>query len=154
MFNRTALQPNARDGLESHYYQIVISASRELEGTPSADTIAAVYEELCEIWPEAASAQILHSRLVTEHRAVFSVTPESECLRPPQQTAIPNLQIAGDWTQTGWPATMEGAVRSGYLAAENVLSNVGRPVSLVRPDLKAGRLAKWLFGLSDATTFR
>lgn len=154
MFNRTALQTVKGGGDPSYYYQVVISASRELEGTPSADTIAAVYEELCEIWPEAASAQILHSRLVTEHRAVFSVTPESERLRPPQQTAIPNLQLAGDWTRTGWPATMEGAVRSGYLAAGNILSKLGRPKSPLKPDLKAGRLAKWLFGLSDATTHR
>jgi len=152
MFNRTALQGQRPEGSQTYYYQIVISASRELEGTPSADTIAAVYDELCEIWPETTSAQILHSRLITEHKAVFSVTPESERLRPQQQTELPNLQLAGDWTRTGWPATMEGAVRSGYLAAENVLSRSGRPVSFVRPNLKVARLAKWLFGLTDATT--
>ena len=153
MFNRTALQPHeSASDQPSYYYQIVISASRELDGTPSADTIAAVYDELCEIWPDAASAEILHSRLVTEHRAVFSVTPESERLRPPQQTAISNLQFAGDWTRTGWPATMEGAVRSGYLAAENILSRLGQPKTLIKADLKAGWLANWLFGLSKVNT--
>jgi uncharacterized protein with NAD-binding domain and iron-sulfur cluster len=151
MFNRTALQAEeSQSDPPSHYYQIVISASRELDGTPSADTIAAVHEELCEIWPEAAAAQVLHSRLVTEHRAVFSVLPESEHLRLPQQSPLGNLQLAGDWTRTGWPATMEGAVRSGYLAAENILSRLGHPQSLIQPDLKAGRLARWLFSLPKA----
>jgi monoamine oxidase len=44
--------------------------------------------------------------------------------------------VAGDWTATGWPATMEGAVRSGYLAAEALLRRVGRPAQLVQPDLR------------------
>jgi len=147
MFNRTALQERASSD-SRHYYQVVISASRELEGTPSGDVIAAVHDELAEIWPTAREANLLHSRLVTEHRAVFSVTPGSDRLRPPQQSPIGNLQLAGDWTRTGWPATMEGAVRSGYLAAENMLARLGRPERLVRPDLPAGRLSRWLFGLA------
>jgi squalene-associated FAD-dependent desaturase len=150
MFCRTLLHSSSGRDDGSYYYQIVISASRELDGTPSADTIAAVHEELCEIWPEAHAATLLHSRLVTEHRAVFSVTPDSDRYRPQQQSAVPNLQFAGDWTQTGWPATMEGAVRSGYLAAENVLRRLGRPERLIQPDLKVGRLAKWMFGLPQA----
>ncbi|MBA3316098.1 MAG: hydroxysqualene dehydroxylase HpnE [Planctomycetota bacterium] len=148
MFNRTMLQAAIGRKDPRHYYQIVISASRELDGTPTADTIAAVHEELCEIWPDARAATLLHSRLVTEHRAVFSVTPGSDRFRPRQQSPIANLQFAGDWTQTGWPATMEGAVRSGYLAAENVLTRDGRAEALVQPDLKRARLARWLLGLS------
>lgn len=148
MFNRTALQASLTGNDTRHYYQIVISASRELEGTASEHTIAAIHEELCEIWPQTRTATLLHSRLITEHRAVFSVTPDSDRFRPPQQSAIGNLQFAGDWTRTDWPATMEGAVRSGYLAAENILARHGRPERLVQPDLKSGRLARWIFGLS------
>jgi uncharacterized protein with NAD-binding domain and iron-sulfur cluster len=48
---------------------------------------------------------------------------------------VANLAVAGDWTATGWPATMEGAVRSGYGAAEVILERAGRPAKLVRPDL-------------------
>ena len=48
---------------------------------------------------------------------------------------IVNLAVAGDWTATGWPATMEGAVRSGYLAAEVILARAGRPERLLQPDL-------------------
>jgi len=53
----------------------------------------------------------------------------------PQGSPVANLAVAGDWTATGWPATMEGAVRSGYLAAEVILARTGQPVKLVQPDL-------------------
>jgi uncharacterized protein with NAD-binding domain and iron-sulfur cluster len=55
--------------------------------------------------------------------------------RPPQASPLRNLLIAGDWTATGWPATMEGAVRSGYLAAEALLERCGNAVRLVQADL-------------------
>jgi uncharacterized protein with NAD-binding domain and iron-sulfur cluster len=55
--------------------------------------------------------------------------------RPDQTTPIENLFLAGDWTATGWPATMEGAVRSGYLAAEAILRRLGINARLVQPDL-------------------
>jgi zeta-carotene desaturase len=57
---------------------------------------------------------------VKEVRATFSASPGVELLRPGTRTALPNLFLAGDWTRSGWPATMEGAVRSGYLAAEAI----------------------------------
>lgn len=148
LFNRTALQSSEPPADGRYYYQIVISASRELDGTPSRDAVAAVVDELREIWPAVSEAQLIHSRLVTEHRAVFSPLPGSEQYRPSQQSPVENLQFAGDWTRTGWPATMEGAVRSGYLAAENVLARSGRPERLVRPDLPVSRLSQWLFGLT------
>ncbi len=148
VFNRTALQQTTPASGEPYYYQVVISASRELNGTPSEETIAAVLDELIEIWPAAREARLVHSRLVTEHRAVFSPLPGAEQNRLPQQSMIENLQFAGDWTRTGWPATMEGAVRSGYLAASNVLARCGSPERLVRADLPVSRLSHWLFGLS------
>jgi uncharacterized protein with NAD-binding domain and iron-sulfur cluster len=76
---------------------------------------------------------------------VFSYAPGLDARRPPQATAVPNLFLAGDWTDTGWPATLEGAVRSGYLAAEGVLARLNRPARLLAPDLPRGWLAKWLF---------
>jgi len=60
------------------------------------------------------------AHVVKEVRATFSATPGVEQLRPATRTALPNLFLAGDWTRSGWPATMEGAVRSGYLAAEAI----------------------------------
>ncbi len=129
------------------HYQVVISASRSLEGRPAEDVRNEVLAELAELWPEATTSHLHHWRLVTERRAVFSVTPGSDGVRPPQQSPVPNLQFAGDWTRTGWPATMEGAVRSGLLAAENILQRQGHRVSLLAPDLPTSPLSRWLFGL-------
>ena len=89
----------------------------------------------------------MHSRLVTEHRAVFSARPGAAECRPVQQSPLTNLQLAGDWTRTGWPATMEGAVRSGYLAAENVLRQLGRAERIVQPDLPVSLLPRVLLGI-------
>jgi len=61
--------------------------------------------------------------------------------RPAQDVGVKNLFLAGDWTRTGWPSTMEGAVRSGYLAAEAVLAALGRPRSVLQPDLPAEGLS-------------
>jgi hypothetical protein len=129
------------------YYQIVISASREVVGRPQEETIAKVIAELAEVWPVAREARLVHARLVTEHKAVVSMLPGIDRLRPRQQSPIAHLQLAGDWTQTGWPGTMEGAVRSGYLAAENVLAQCGRSESIVQPDPATAVLSKILFGL-------
>jgi len=71
------------------------------------------------------------AHVVKEARATFSARAGLDALRPPARTAIPNLFLAGDWTRTGWPATMEGAVRSGYLAAEAVAEAAGRPERFV-----------------------
>ncbi len=158
MFNRSLLgsqnptefeRPNLSQTDVDHafYYQIVISASRELAQCSREEAIARIVQELTDVWPETARAKLVHSRLISEHNAVFSVMPGAERLRPPQQTPIRNLQLAGDWTRTGWPATMEGAVRSGYLAAENVLAQLNRPEKLLQPDLAAGLLSKILIGL-------
>jgi uncharacterized protein with NAD-binding domain and iron-sulfur cluster len=110
-------------------------------------TLAQITGELANVFPAARQARLLRSRIVTEPAAVFSAGPETERLRPPQKTAIGNLALAGDWTQTGWPATMEGAVRSGYLAAEAILTHFGRPARLLVDDLPAGRLARLLLRL-------
>ncbi len=132
---------------EMFYYQVVISASRDVLARGQEETIRAVVDELAGIWPAVREARLVHARLVTEHKAVVSMRPGVEQLRPAQQSPIANVQLAGDWTSTGWPGTMEGAVRSGYLAAENVLRQCGRPENLVQPDLPRALLSKVLFGL-------
>jgi uncharacterized protein with NAD-binding domain and iron-sulfur cluster len=78
---------------------------------------------------------------------VFSVQPGIETLRPEQQSPVPNLQLAGDWTRTGWPSTMEGAVRSGFLAAGNILQRYGIQSDLQPLELPTALLSKWFFGL-------
>ena len=142
IFNRGWRQPS--DGDAGHYYQVVISASHALAGRDRDRIAAEVRDELSAIWPEVATARLLRARVVTEHGAVFSPQPGSECLRPGQRTECKRLLLAGDWTRTGWPATMEGAVRSGYLAAEGVLESLGRPRSFLVAELHRGLLARLL----------
>lgn len=125
-----------------HYYQVVISASRQLAGRDRQQVVNEVCGELADIWPEARDAKLLRWRLVTDSSAVFSATPGLECIRPQQATAVAGIYVAGDWTATDWPATMESAVRSGYLAAEAVLASVGRPQRFLVPDLPRSWLAR------------
>jgi squalene-associated FAD-dependent desaturase len=117
------------------YYQVVISASHNLANRERTAVVNEVLDDLRAVFPAAASATLRRWQLITEHEAVFSCRPGLDATRPRQQTAIPNLLLAGDWTATGWPSTMEGAVKSGYLAAEAILSKLGRPHPIVIPDL-------------------
>ncbi len=105
---------------EGRYIQLVVSASRSLETMPRAEVVALAVKELAEFFPAVREAKLEKSHVVKEIRATFSAAPGLELRRPVSRTSIPNLFLAGDWTRSGWPATMEGAVRSGYLAAEAV----------------------------------
>ena len=105
-----------------------------------------VVAELRQLFPDLQAARLLRAKVVTEHAATFSAVPGVDRWRPAQASPLENLLLAGDWTATGWPATMEGAVRSGYLAAEGILADLGRPARLIQPELKAGRLARLLLG--------
>lgn len=138
-------QPSALSS-RPFYYQVIISNAREVAQRPQAEVIAEVVAELKAIWPEAASAELRHSRMIVEHTAVFSPKPGSEEFRPAQQSPISNLQLAGDWTQTGWPATMEGAVRSGFLSAENIARSFERETRMLQPDLPVSWLTSCWIG--------
>ena len=118
-----------------HYLQVVVSASRAFRGLGHEEVRRRIVEELQRLFPAAAQAKLLRGRVVTEHAATFSVEPGVDRWRPRQTSPLSNLYVAGDWTATDWPATMESAVRSGYLAAEAVLARYGRPRRLLQPDL-------------------
>jgi len=105
---------------EGRYLQLVVSASRDLAGMSRAEVIALALGELAEFLPAVREARLEKAHVVKEARATFSARPGLDAARPEPQTRFPNLFLAGDWTRTGWPATMEGAVRSGYRAAEAV----------------------------------
>lgn len=102
---------------------------------PRNDVIALALRELAEFFPAAREAQLEKAHVVKEIRATFSAKPGLELKRPLSRTAIPNLFLAGDWTRSGWPATMEGAVRSGYLAAEAVTTAAGNAGKFLLPDI-------------------
>ena len=142
IFNRTGCRRTESN--RGHYYQVVVSASRVLDGKDRQAIVGEVCAELAQIWPAAGEAKLLQARVVTEHAAVFSAIPGLERLRPPQQTPTDGVLVAGDWTATGWPATMESAVRSGYLAAEAILESIGRPRRFLVDDLPRGLVARLL----------
>lgn len=130
---------------DGYYYQVVISASRDLTSMKREDLVDKVVSELSALWPEVEQASLVRSQVVTQRDAVFSYLPGLDCRRPNQTTTVPQLFLAGDWTRTEWPATMEGAVRSGYLAAEALLKQLGQPRSVLVPGLKPSWLARLLW---------
>jgi zeta-carotene desaturase len=119
---------------QGRYVQLVVSASRSLVEMPRSEVIALGVRELAEFFPAATQAQIEKAHVVKEIRATFSAQPGLEEQRPLSRTAVRRLFLAGDWTRSGWPATMEGAVRSGYLAAEAVAEACGTPQRFLLPD--------------------
>lgn len=122
-----------------HYYQIVISASRDVRGCKAAEVATRIHEDLCHVFPQVREARLLRHHVVTDPKAVFSITPASYALRP-GGFITQRVMLAGDWTATGWPATMEGAVLSGFKAAENLLRlNYPAPPRIVRPPLALRR---------------
>lgn len=114
----------------------VISAAREWVNVPKEQCLTVFIQQIQSLFPQAREAALERGVIVLEKRATFSPSPGVDRLRPAQRTNIPNLFLAGDYTRTGWPATMEGAVRSGYLAADAVISSVGHRIeTMLRPDL-------------------
>jgi squalene-associated FAD-dependent desaturase len=130
------------------YYQVVISASRQVASMSRDEVIERVCSDLELALGVSVRATLKTAKVITEQRAVFSPTPEADTHRPSQRTRVSNLFLAGDWTATGWPATMEGAVRSGYLAAEAMLDALGSCERFLQPDLPAAALGRWLLEVS------
>lgn len=120
---------------EGRYLQFVVSASRSLVEMNRADVIALALREAAEFFPAVRSAQVERATVIKELRATYSARPGMEALRPDPVTHVPNVFLAGDWTNSGWPATMEGAVRSGYRAAEAIAASAGRPARFLLPDI-------------------
>jgi zeta-carotene desaturase len=134
----TELQP----ATELQYLQLVISASYDLVPRSRTEIIDLCRRELADVLPATREAKVLKATVIKEINATFSPEPGVDRWRPAQTTPIGNLFLAGDWTQTGWPSTMEGAVRSGYLAAEAALGHFGQPAELLQPDLPVEGLCK------------
>jgi zeta-carotene desaturase len=99
------------------YVEVIIAGSRATLTQSREQILAPALAELARFFPETRHARLLKSGILKEARATFSLPPGLDALRPAQRTAWPGLTLAGDWTATGWPSTMEGAARSGRLAA-------------------------------------
>ncbi len=119
MFHKSKILATRRDaGEPGSYLELVVSSSKTLVDKPRGEIIDLAVRELAEFFPIVRQATLTKATVVKEVHATFSPSPGSDAFRAPHTSPWPRLFIAGDWTATGWPATMEGAVRSGYGAAE------------------------------------
>jgi zeta-carotene desaturase len=141
MYNKSRLQPWRKT--KGSYLELVISASREFAALSREQAIELAVRELAEFFPAVAEAKVEKAALVKEVRATFTVPPGIDAARPGSVSPWPNCVLAGDWIQTGWPSTMEGAARSGHLAAEAVCAAAGRPRQFLNPDLKPRGLMRF-----------
>ncbi|WUT38882.1 hydroxysqualene dehydroxylase HpnE [Streptomyces sp. NBC_00690] len=112
---------------EGQYLAISQSAAQEEIDAPVAELRARYLPELERLLPPARQARVDDFFVTRERTATFAPTPGVGRLRPGAPTRAPGLYLAGAWTATGWPATMEGAVRSGFTAAGAALHDLGRP---------------------------
>lgn len=135
------VKPSTTTAPKAFYFQVVISASADLSSINKDQLLQKVLCELRHAFPDVRDANLLRSKIVTDPKSVFSVSPKIEAARPSTSTKEPWLQLAGDWTATGWPATMEGAVISGRRAAARATNDFGE---FVEPGLTRGLLSRLL----------
>jgi len=138
MFHKSRLIA-ARENGDGSYVELVVSSSRSLVEKSRGEIVDLAVRELAEFFPAAREAKLVKSTVIKEVHATYSPRPGVDAYRPRPETAWPRVFLAGDFVATGWPATMEGAVRSGYLAAEALTRASGNmSASFLVPDL-AGR---------------
>jgi squalene-associated FAD-dependent desaturase len=132
-------QENAAQG---SYVELVVSASKSLVQKSREEILELATQELTEFFPAVREAKLVKATVIKEIYATYAILPGLDKYRPETKTQWPHIFLAGDWTATGWPATMEGAVRSGYLAAEALMKNIGQEKKFVVADLPATGLMK------------
>lgn len=142
MYHKSRWQPS-RDPKAS-YIELVVSASREFAALSRERALERAINQLTEFFPQVREAKLLKSALIKEVRATFGVPPGVDSARPTAVSPWPNCYLAGDWTATGWPSTMESAARSGHLAAEALCRSQGDQRKILIPDLKPQGLMQFL----------
>jgi zeta-carotene desaturase len=144
IFNKTLLYGGAdtADASGGQYLQLVISASYSLVQKSRQEIVDECLAEVRLVVPGAREAKLVKSTVIKETAATFSPEPGCDRWRPGTVSPIRHLFLTGDWTATGWPATMEGAVRSGYLAAEAITAADGAPRKFLQPDLPVQGLSR------------
>jgi squalene-associated FAD-dependent desaturase len=130
VFDRTASSGAER----GQYLAVSISAAQDHIGARPAELGEQVVAALRRLFPRARQAEVLSTFVTREHHATYRAAKGSAVHRAPARTRVPGLAVAGAWTSTGWPPTMEGAVRSGVAAARAALVAAGQRRAL--PALK------------------
>jgi squalene-associated FAD-dependent desaturase len=141
LYHKSRFQPG-RGGAGS-YVELVVSAARGFAALPQEEAVARALAELAEFFPAVREARLLKSAFVKEVRATFGVPPGIDAARPGPESPWPHCWLAGDWTATGWPSTMESAARSGHRAAEAVCRARGEPRAFLEADLRPRGLMSW-----------
>jgi zeta-carotene desaturase len=141
---QTGASGGGEPGTGGSYIELVVSASKTLVNRPRQEIIDLAVRELGEFFPAVKGARLVKATVVKELHATFAPLPGSDSYRPATETPWPRVFLAGDWTATGWPAIMEGAVRSGYVAAEALCRSAGRNDRFLRPNLPPSGLMRWL----------
>jgi squalene-associated FAD-dependent desaturase len=126
-FDRTETSGLAGQRPGAQYLAITVSAADDVVDEPSRSLLERYIAELARLLPTASRAEVLDSFVTRERRATFRQAAGSAALRPTPSSGLDRLWLAGAWTATGWPDTMEGAVRSGTAAAEQILSDSTDP---------------------------
>ena len=122
VFNKSLIQGSDSD--EGQYVCVSVSGAWDLVDRSKEELRELFAREMEDLFPKARGAHIERFLVVKQPRATFRCVPGVSKHRPPQTTPIPNLFLAGEWTDTGWPSTMEGAVRSGVFAAKALASRI------------------------------
>jgi len=144
--NRPSPERASASEANGSYVELVVSSSKTLVEKSRAEIIELALAELREFFPGARDANLVKSTVIKEVHATYSPRPGVDVYRPRPETVWPRIFLAGDWTATGWPATMEGAVRSGYMAAESLAGRAGiRDASFLVANLPAAGFMR-LFG--------
>ena len=143
LFHKSRLLGRAPDA--GSYVELVVSSSKALVEKSRSEIVALAIKELGEFFPRARDAKLLKSIVIKEVNATYAPMPGVDRYRAANATLWPRVFLAGDWTATSWPATMEGAVRSGYLAAECMARAAGRSDrKYLVPDLPPEGFMRWL----------
>jgi protoporphyrinogen oxidase len=136
---------------EGQYLAVTLSAAVAELAMSSQEILDRYLPALSELLPGAGEARVLRAFVTRDHAATFRAGPGQRTLRPASGTALAGFALAGSYTDTGWPATMEGAVRSGHAAARAVLTDlsalVGAPGASGTP---GGSDTGWAGGLAES----
>ena len=149
MFHKSSFQSSHSSGNwelrtenSGSYIELVVSSSKSLVDKSRQEIEYLALRELAEFFPAVRNARVLKSTVIKEVYATYSPRPGLDRYRPKARSPWPRLFLAGDWVATGWPATMEGAVRSGYQAAEALAGAAGVKTRCLVPDLPAKGLMR------------
>jgi squalene-associated FAD-dependent desaturase len=137
MFHKSKFHEGRENAGQGSYVELVVSASKSLVQKSREEILELATRELAEFFPVVREAKLVKATVIKEIYATYAILPGLDKYRPAAKTQWPRIFLAGDWTATGWPATMEGAVRSGYLAAEALMKTLGQSRKFVVADLPA-----------------